>query len=328
MHAWEVLSPKMDAGVGYEDVKLATEAHADGTLPRASQLSADQVLGVMDKLLALELVMYRGGYNSLHTFHTMHYVHVVDTVDAPMLALYLRATLFCVNAVVEVARAGEVAFEEDYVRVPPELSLDCGLDRAALMAQLSAADQALVEKHKAGDAGALALRWRLALRRAMVELWQHARERPTKLDGLLKVTQAVGAALNKLAGQFVPEHCPAAAVNARIVSRDLGLVQPARAIPDLDGPLVERELRSLLGDLEAICGVAEWEHPSVEDVFNFLVVLTLRRPCMISRACLRRWLAVGDTMLGGRPALDITEAMMVLYKCPPAYLKHPVRCAL
>jgi hypothetical protein len=63
MHGWEVLSPKMDAGVGYANTFLAEEA----TLPQ--MLQPDELLGVIDKMMGLELVLYRG-YCSVHTIET------------------------------------------------------------------------------------------------------------------------------------------------------------------------------------------------------------------------------------------------------------------
>lgn len=271
--------------------------------------------------------MYRGGFNSLHTLHALHVVHDVDAIDEPLLALYVRAALHCVSDVVRVARGAEVAFEEDYIRVPPELSLDCGLTSAELMKQLAACEATLASRVKAGgDDGARAqsLKLRFALRRAFVELWQHAQRQPHKLEALRRLSASAVAAASKLVGQWVPNQCPAAMVEMRAASRDLGHVQPPRAVPVLDCAGMEAELTVLLGDLDAVCGVVQWgEHPTAEDIFSFLMVLTLRRPGVVARSCLRLWLSSdAGHMLGGRPALEVTDTMLLLYKCPSAYLKH------
>jgi hypothetical protein len=320
--------------VGYLDVKVASEALHDGTVPLASTLSHEQVLGVMDKLLELELVMYRGGHNSLHTFHTMHYVHEPELLDVSDLLLYVRAAIFCASQVVELARSAEVAFEEDYIRVPMELSLDCGLPRNELLAQLVAAEQALNDKAKAGDSAALALKLRLALRRSLVELFLNCMEKPNHLETLHKGSQLVVTAVTKLAGQFQPQACPAACVESRISCRDMGMVHPPRAVPSLSGPDLEAELKAIMADISAGCAIRftpsllndglpssscfflffffswfeflrsadcdrELEHHSLDDIYAFLVLYTLRQPCLIARSCLRRWLGVGDKLLLG-----------------------------
>lgn len=279
-------------------------------------------MGVMDKLLSLEWVFFRGGFSSLHTFHTMHYVHELDGIDHPFLALFMRATVFCVRTVSELCRSADIAFEEDAIRAPMDVPLDCGLELKELLSKLNAAEQSLSEKAKAGDEEAMGWKLRLALRRALVELWAHASDKPTKLDGLQKLAHVVVTTVGKLSGKWQPDQCPAAAVESRIVSRDLGLVHPARATPELDGPQTEADIRSTMADLDAACGVREWDHPTLEDLHSFLMLFTLRRPCIVSRACLRRWLSTGSTMLGGQPTLDVVDSVLTLYKCPPAYLKH------
>ena len=294
MHGWEVLSPKMDTGVGYAATSVAAEV-------AARELGPAEVLGAMDRALAVELVFYRG-YCSSHTLATCHLLVAPALARDPLLRLTLRAALSSVHAVLALVRAAEISFEEELVRVTPDFPLDQEDpgDRPALLAELAAAEAVLAPAAKAGDEGAAALRLRLGLRRALLELLVAASEAgDARHPSVLRErVAALGAAAGRLAGRLDPSAAPAWAFEEHVVRRDLGAATPARAIPALDGPGLERELAALGADVAAVAAAAPERGATLEETVALAVLFGLRRPCVLARAVLKRFLTSGERIMG------------------------------
>jgi hypothetical protein len=312
MHGWEVMSPKMDTGVGFAETKLWTEVEA-------RDLTEEEAIGVMDEVLSLELVLYRG-YTAAHTVATCHLLSSVDLARDKTLHLYLRAVLSCIQAVVELVRAAEISFEEELIRISADFDLEqVDADaRPALLKELQAAEASLAVDAKAGSAHAMALRLRLTLRRSLLELLAAA-AKGGSLTGLRERVAAVSGALSKVAGSFSPQSCPAWAIEEHLVRRDLGSATPARAIPKLDGSQMSAELSRFLEDIGMLGNVPDTLTASLEDVAAFAVSFSARNACVIARSLLRRFLTSGDTIMG-QPALTAMHSFLALLKCPKHYM--------
>ncbi len=142
MHGWEVMSPKMDTGVGFAETRLSSEVEA-----RA--LSESETLGVMDRVLALELVLYRG-YTAAHTVATCHLLSSVALATHKTLNLYLRSVLACIQLAVDIVRAAEISFEEEFIRITPDFDLGQvdPAEHPALLKELQAAETTLASEAK------------------------------------------------------------------------------------------------------------------------------------------------------------------------------------
>lgn len=313
----------MDPGVGYANVRTASEARSSGQLVDGDSLSPSQLLGALDKILGLELVLYRG-YNMSHTLLTCHYVADVDAILHPSLRLYCNAVLGCVGRVLDLVRAAEVSFEEDYVRVPLEVSTDMQMTFGEMVAKLEQEKNELKTKAAAQDKNTAAvyeaLASRFELRRDLLALLEEAVQKagPHLLGNVITKLEAT----LKTQGVLKPEDCPASALEPNEVARDLGSASPARAIPSLDGAQIVAEITNLLEDFKAAGGVPI-NHPTIDDLLSFLMLFGLRRPCLLSRACLRKWLAFADKLIN-EDSSQVVQLMMRQYKCPKKYLDHPL----
>lgn len=70
----EVMDPKMDSGINHANVKGLEESERLGILPIASELSLENVLFIMDKLLAAEILHFQG-YTLIQTLFSCLYLH-------------------------------------------------------------------------------------------------------------------------------------------------------------------------------------------------------------------------------------------------------------
>ncbi len=314
MHGWEVLSPKMDTGVGYASTVIASEVVPQDLSPAA-------VAGGMDKALAVEMVFYRG-YCSSHTVGTCHLLSSLALARDPVLRLFLRAVLSSIHAVLEIVRSAEISYEEEMIRVMPDFDVDQEDPEArpALLKELLAAEAQLSADAKAGNADAGALRVRLTLRRSLLELLTAAvavgDSKP--LSSLRDRIAAVSGALAKVGDQFNPGAAPSWTYDEHVVRRDPGMATPARAIPQLDGPQLAAEITTFLADFTA-AGLVPDRSASLEELMSALVLYGMRRPGVVPRACLRRFVTFGDRIVG-QPAAAQTTFYLALLKVPRHYL--------
>lgn len=314
MHGWEVMSPKMDTGVGYAETRTSSEVEA-------RDLSESEVVGVMDHVLSLELVLYRG-YTAAHTVATCHLLSSIGLARDKTLHLYLRAVLLCIQSVVELVRAAEISFEEEYIRIASDFDLEQvdPASRPALLKELQAAESALASDAKAGSAHAHALRLRLTLRRTLMELFAATAAAKGPSAALRDKVAAATGALSKLSGLLAPQQAPAWVSEEHLVRRDLGGATPARAIPKLDGPACSQELARLLEDVGIVVATAPELPVSLEEVSSFATNFSARKPCVIARSALRRYLSSGELLLGQPASRVMQDCFLALLKCPRHYL--------
>ena len=323
MHAWEVLSPKMDTGFGYAEVKSVEEVQENGSLPDGAGFTLEETVGAMDKIFGLELVLYRG-YNVLHTVGTCYYLNNVEYVKNSNLNLYCRCVLKCIQLVGQTVRAAEVSYEEDFIRIPLEFEMDFGKSASELVAELQDAEKELQEKVKDGDKFASGMKARFGLRRALLEMFDLIWEKPAFLPQLFKEKiNTVNSVVAKMSESFTPLLCPDGLVEPNLVKRDLGMANPSKAVPDLTGDEIMAELKRLLQDL-SLATLVPTSNPTFEDCFNFVAFFGMHEPCIFARAVLKRWISPkGDSkMLGTHPAFEVTESFFLQYKCPQSYLAH------
>eukprot|EP01122_Echinamoeba_exundans_P017988 TRINITY_DN9917_c0_g1_i1.p1 TRINITY_DN9917_c0_g1~~TRINITY_DN9917_c0_g1_i1.p1 ORF type:complete len:679 (-),score=120.65 TRINITY_DN9917_c0_g1_i1:1126-3162(-) len=141
MSAVEMLDPKMDTGVGLNDVLSAQEAKKAKKLPVASSLNSNNISAIMDKLLTAELLFYDGC--SLHqTVLSCYYIHDLNNVDDPLLRVFCQVLLRRLLLLREKIIASCIGDDEEFW--PHLFGFKCNLpeDKAILNAAKQAEDKA------------------------------------------------------------------------------------------------------------------------------------------------------------------------------------------
>uniref|UniRef100_A0A6B2KZ51 Uncharacterized protein n=1 Tax=Arcella intermedia TaxID=1963864 RepID=A0A6B2KZ51_9EUKA len=115
MSAFELMDPKMDAGVRVNDVLILEEGLESESLKKPSELSAAEMLGLMDKLLELELLWYAGNPIS-QSLLTCLYIHNVEkVVDEKYLKCFFDLLLNRASCIRQYIMNADVYHEEDFV---------------------------------------------------------------------------------------------------------------------------------------------------------------------------------------------------------------------
>ena len=310
----------MDPGCEYADTVIASEAQLQPSW------TPEETLGIVDKMMALELILYRG-YHAGHTVASCHYLGGVEleSITDPFLNLMVRATLITMEELHQIVRASEIGFEEEMIRIPPDF-FKAELDAAKVLQELGTMLSALTAESEAGNVDAGLRAMRVQLRKDLLRLVVKAGERsgqnhPAKLKtDIAALTLAVEAVENG----FCPDQCPAVVIQEHLERRDLGALQTARAIPALVGSEMGAELRGILDDLTAAyAGCPDGgATTTLEDVLAHLTRFGARRPCLFSRSVMRRWVSMEDRLLGSKGSLAVTETFCLQLKMPRHYLTH------
>jgi hypothetical protein len=161
----------MDPGCEYADTVIASEAQLQPSW------TPEETLGIVDKMMALELILYRG-YHAGHTVASCHYLGGVEleSITDPFLNLMVRATLITMEELHQIVRASEIGFEEEMIRIPPDF-FKAELDAAKVLQELGTMLSALTAESKAGNVDAGLRAMRVQLRKDLLRLVVKAGER-------------------------------------------------------------------------------------------------------------------------------------------------------
>eukprot|EP01121_Diplochlamys_sp_Union-15-3_P012470 TRINITY_DN3737_c0_g1_i2.p1 TRINITY_DN3737_c0_g1~~TRINITY_DN3737_c0_g1_i2.p1 ORF type:complete len:737 (-),score=145.60 TRINITY_DN3737_c0_g1_i2:74-2245(-) len=113
MSALEIMDPKMDSGMYASKIKTYEEVVQLKLLPKASQLSVPQVIGIIDKLLCLE-VMWFNGFSLAQTMFTCYYLFEPSDIDNPILHSYVQTLLKRTHYIRDSCMKAENYEEEDF----------------------------------------------------------------------------------------------------------------------------------------------------------------------------------------------------------------------
>jgi hypothetical protein len=151
MSAVEIMDPKMDSGMGAENVHTLEEAIETKRLPHAQTLTIQQLIGIVDNLFIL-LSMWLDGYSLAHTLFTCLYLHrpvltLENTRIYPLIAVLLK-TVALIRAVIMKA---EVAEEEDFHSYLFNFSLCDDVDETAVVESLKKLEEEFLRRYLQRD---------------------------------------------------------------------------------------------------------------------------------------------------------------------------------
>jgi len=146
MSAIELMDPQMDSGMKTEAVTSLADALARGMLPL--DLTSQQLIAVMDRLVACEVAWYNGN-GIAQTVFTCLYLHDRSLIKDAALLAFVKLQLKTCYMVREVVVQGDIYEEEDFATHTSGFDLLAGEPDADVLREVQEVENSLASRIKA-----------------------------------------------------------------------------------------------------------------------------------------------------------------------------------
>lgn len=130
----ELMDPKMDSGMNFANVKGLADSERLGILPKATDLSLEHIIHIMDKLVAAEILHFQG-HTLIQTLFSCLYLHDPERLLSgnETLLYYVLSLLRRIHIIRESIVLADNYEEEDFIYYPFGYSFCLELSHADLI---------------------------------------------------------------------------------------------------------------------------------------------------------------------------------------------------
>eukprot|EP01059_Diplonema_ambulator_P005483 TRINITY_DN1521_c0_g1_i1.p1 TRINITY_DN1521_c0_g1~~TRINITY_DN1521_c0_g1_i1.p1 ORF type:complete len:744 (+),score=232.96 TRINITY_DN1521_c0_g1_i1:45-2234(+) len=192
MHAFEMMDPKMDAGVGYRDRKWLEEIVEGGFVK--TELSEEETVLLMHYLMQAEASYLSGNVLVTNVF-TCIYFHKLALVTDPFLKAYIQALCLTISSINSVILTSDVREEEEFA--PLTFGVPC-CEYLTMAEGIKGLEEAISAKRKEEDAAG----WKIKMielgsfRVKVLRTFQHLQDR--ELTKARNLTEEAKSFLKKI----------------------------------------------------------------------------------------------------------------------------------
>ena len=293
------MDPKMDSGVAMRlsPTLLASEAERAGRLAQDKSFSTDQIVLLMDQLLAAEVAFYQG-HNPLQTFLTCLLLHDLRRISNPFLRTYAYSLIRACDLMREMVTQTDICDDEDFnsfmigYHLLPEVPLD------SLYRMIDLARAELLGRGKESGSGPLqynlkeiglfrAISARLRFKELFCKIQTNFEsplnffQIPQQLQQARKLLSVIQSSHSTLVkdGTTLPE-----GIFDATISRRVYFTAPPNVVPLPTVPEAIQFLDQFLANCESFLAWPSIQDVSITELMGKIEAFSSQRPDVLSRA--------------------------------------------